>query len=126
MFPSGWTCLGQIQHLADDAEGYWFGDIAAMNRLALRQTMMPVSSHGRLRPLPRGDLRASAIMTATPLDILALCRGQVISNACPKVALFGVWSGRTAMVEGLKNRRFKLYREPPTAISLRLSTLAEN
>lgn len=29
VFPSGWTCLGLVQHLAVDDERYWFRGIAA-------------------------------------------------------------------------------------------------
>jgi len=37
VFPSGWTCLGLVQHLALDDERYWFRWIAAGETVELQQ-----------------------------------------------------------------------------------------
>lgn len=77
VLPSGWTCLGLVQHLALDVERFWFravvaGEQAGIDGLAEIGNAWEVSAE-----VPAGDVldryreeidRANAVIAATPLD----------------------------------------------------------
>ena len=75
--PSGWTCLGLVQHLVLDVERFWFravvaGEQAAIDELAGISNAWQVGTDvradavfGRYR---QESERANAIIAATPLD----------------------------------------------------------
>jgi hypothetical protein len=78
VFPSGWTCLGMIHHLAVDDERYWFRGVAAGEPIEfpagedpgwlVRADVAVADVFG----LYRGEIaRANAIIATTPLDALA-------------------------------------------------------
>jgi len=79
VFPSGWTCLGLIQHLAVDDERYWFRGIAAGEPIEFPPgddepgwLVGPEVLAAAVFGLYRGEIaRANAIIAATPLDALA-------------------------------------------------------
>ncbi len=74
VLPSGWSCLGLVQHLALDVERFWFRAVVAGERVELE------SGDGAWRVAPdmpaeavldtyRDEVRrANAIITVTPLD----------------------------------------------------------
>ena len=77
VLPSGWTCLGLVQHLALDIERFWFrcvvaGDQAAIDGLAETPDAWHVDAEtaaGTIFDLYRREIdRANAIVTATSLD----------------------------------------------------------
>ncbi len=97
ILPSGWSCLGLIQHLALDVERFWFGGIIAGERAVIDE--LAVASEdawqvGADVPVKavfdlyrRESDRANAIIAATPPD------------AAPTwwpVGLFGDWRLHTA------------------------------
>lgn len=78
VLPSGWTCLGMVQHLALDDERFWFQAVVAGDRAVIDQVVnapedswkvaadVPVE---RVFDLYRQHIdRSNAIMRATPLD----------------------------------------------------------
>lgn len=75
VLPSGWTCLGLVQHLALDVERFWFQRVVAGERLAedpdaaaawsVPPDRAPAAVLERYR---QESARADAIVTATPLD----------------------------------------------------------
>lgn len=78
VFPSGWTCLGLIHHLAVDDERYWFRGVAAGEPIEFPAgedpgwVVGPEISAGEVLRLYRDEIaRANAIIAATPLDALA-------------------------------------------------------
>ena len=80
VFPSGWTCLGLIHHLAVDDERYWFRGIAAGEPIEFPAgedpgwLVGPQLTSGQVFSLYREEIaRANAIIASTPLDALA-CR----------------------------------------------------
>lgn len=75
VFPSGWTCLGLIHHLAVDDERYWFRAIAAGEPIVLPAgedpgwLVGPEVAAADVFGLYREEVaRANAIIAATPLD----------------------------------------------------------
>ena len=77
VLPSGWTCVGLVQHLAVDVERFWFraviaGEQPLIDRLADQGDAWQVASNVRatdIFDLYRQEiLRADAIIAATPLD----------------------------------------------------------
>jgi hypothetical protein len=77
ILPSGWTCLGLVQHLALDIERFWFrctvaGEQATIDALAETANAWQVGadvSVAAVFDLYRQEIaRANAIITATPLD----------------------------------------------------------
>jgi hypothetical protein len=77
VLPSGWTCLGLIQHLALDVEQFWFravvaGEQAAIDELADIPNAWHVSADVPARAVFDGYRReidrTNAIIAATPLD----------------------------------------------------------
>jgi hypothetical protein len=77
VFPSGWTCLGMVQHLAVDDERYWFRGIAAGEPVEVPDAgaawlVEPGVPAEAVFDLYRAEIRRSnAIIEATPLDALA-------------------------------------------------------
>jgi len=77
VLPSGWTCLGLIQHLALDIEQFWFravvaGEQSVIDELADAPNAWQISANVPARTIfdvyRREIDRANAIITATPLD----------------------------------------------------------
>ena len=74
VFPSGWTCLGLIHHLAVDDERYWFRGVAAGEPIGFPADedsgwlAGPQIAAGEVFRLYREEIaRADAIIAATPL-----------------------------------------------------------
>ncbi|HEY7432691.1 MAG TPA: DUF664 domain-containing protein [Streptosporangiaceae bacterium] len=80
VLPSGWTCLGMVQHLAIDDERYWFRWIAAGEHVEIPAAdatwQVPASTPAEaVFDLYRDEIRrANAIIGDTPLDALARAR----------------------------------------------------
>lgn len=75
VFPSGWTCLGLIHHLAVDDERYWFRGVAAGEPIGFPADedsgwlVGPQIAAGEVFRLYREEIaRADAIIAATPLE----------------------------------------------------------
>jgi len=77
VLPSGWTCLGLVQHLALDVERFWFravvaGEPAAIDELARTadawQVAPEVSAESVLNEYRKQIALANAIIGVTPLD----------------------------------------------------------
>lgn len=77
VLPSGWTCVGLLQHLALDVERFWFravvaGEQPVIDALAGEGDAWQVSPDARaddIVHLYRREIdRANDIITATPLD----------------------------------------------------------
>ena len=78
VFPSGWTCLGLINHLAVDDERYWFRGVAAGEPIEFPVAddtgwqVGPEVAAADVFGLYHDEIaRANAIIAATPLDALA-------------------------------------------------------
>jgi hypothetical protein len=77
VFPSGWTCLGLVHHLAVDDERYWFRGIAAGEPVEVPAEddswlVEPDTAAEAVFDLYRAEIRRSnAIIEAMPLDALA-------------------------------------------------------
>jgi Protein of unknown function (DUF664) len=76
VFPSGWTCLGLIQHLAVDDERYWFRGVAAGEPIEFPPgddepgwLVGPEVTAAHVFALYREEIaRASDVIAVTPLD----------------------------------------------------------
>jgi hypothetical protein len=75
VFPSGWSCLGLIHHLAVDNERYWFRGVAAGEPIEFPPGEDPgwlvgrAITAGEVLSLYREEIAlANAIIAATPLD----------------------------------------------------------
>ena len=75
VFPSGWTCLGLIHHLAIDDERYWFRGVAAGEPIEFPACQDPgwvvgpqITAEQALSLYREETARANAIIAATPLD----------------------------------------------------------
>lgn len=77
VLPSGWTCVGLVQHLVLDVERFWFravvtGEQAVIDGLAAIDNAWKVAPEARVEnvlDLYRQEIdRANAIITSTPLD----------------------------------------------------------
>jgi hypothetical protein len=77
ILPSGWTCLGLVQHLALDIERFWFrctvaGEQDAIDALAETPNAWQVAADVPVEAVfdsYRQEIaRANAIISATPLD----------------------------------------------------------
>jgi hypothetical protein len=77
VLPSGWTCLGMVQHLALDIERFWFravvaGEQAAIDELAdapdAWRVAPDVPAQAVLDRYREETERAAAIVAAVPLD----------------------------------------------------------
>jgi hypothetical protein len=77
VLPSGWTCLGLVQHLALDVERFWFQAVVAGDRAAIDSftdagdfwQVGPGVTPAEVFDLYRQEIDgANAIITATPLD----------------------------------------------------------
>ena len=77
ILPSGWTCLGLVQHLTLDVERFWFravipGEQAAIDALVGASDAWQVSADVRAAAVfdryRQESERANAIIAATPLD----------------------------------------------------------
>jgi hypothetical protein len=77
VLPSGWTCLGLVQHLALDVELFWFravigGEQAAIDELATISNAWIVddgaTAQGILDRYRQEIERANAVIAATPLE----------------------------------------------------------
>jgi hypothetical protein len=78
VFPSGWTCLGLIHHLAVDDERYWFRGVAAGEPIEFPADedpgwlVGPQIAAEEVSRLYREEIAsADAIIAATPLEALA-------------------------------------------------------
>jgi Protein of unknown function (DUF664) len=77
VFPSGWTCLGLVQHLAVDNERYWFRGIGAGEQVEVLPgddawLVQPDVAAEAVFDLYRDEItRSNAIIEAMPLDALA-------------------------------------------------------
>lgn len=74
VLPSGWTCLGLVQHLALDVERFWFRAVAAGESVSLCsgdeawQVAPTTSAEGVIEGY-RDEIRlADAAISRTPLD----------------------------------------------------------
>jgi uncharacterized damage-inducible protein DinB len=75
--PSGWTCLGLVQHLALDVELFWFRAVVAGEEAAIAQ-LTDITNAWQVGPhVPAASVlaayrreieRANAIIAATPPD----------------------------------------------------------
>jgi uncharacterized damage-inducible protein DinB len=72
VLPSGWSCLGLVNHLALDVERFWFRAVVAGERVALASHAWTVAAD-----IPAADLLdlyrheidvANAVIGSTPLD----------------------------------------------------------
>jgi hypothetical protein len=74
VLPSGWTCLGLVQHLALDVERFWFRAVVAGEPVDLGSgdaawQVAPDVSAAEVFDTYRQEIAlANAIITATPLD----------------------------------------------------------
>jgi uncharacterized damage-inducible protein DinB len=74
VLPSGWTCIGLVQHLALDVERFWFGAVTAGEPVDLTSGadawQVPADiSAGAVVDLYRAEAaRSDAVITATALD----------------------------------------------------------
>ena len=78
VLPSGWTCLGLVQHLALDVERFWFRCVVAGERDAIDGLAAPPDNAWRVgEDVPVGAIfdlyqreiaLANAIIAATPPD----------------------------------------------------------
>jgi hypothetical protein len=73
VLPSGWTCLGMVQHLAVDDERFWFQGVVAGEKLgdehvSAWEVPATTSSETILALYRREIERSNAIIRATSLD----------------------------------------------------------
>ncbi len=77
VLPSGWTCLGLVQHLAIDVERFWFQAVTAGEPDIVQemsgegnawQVAPDVQAHDIFSLYRQGIERSNAIIAATPLD----------------------------------------------------------
>jgi hypothetical protein len=74
VLPSGWTCLGLIQHLALDVERFWFRSVVAGEQVELAsgggawQVGPEVPAQDVLGRYRREAELADGVIAATPLD----------------------------------------------------------
>ena len=78
VLPSGWSCLGLVQHLALDDERFWFQAVVAGDQNVIEQVMNAPEDSWAIDPdvpveqvfdLYRHHMdRSNAIIDATPLD----------------------------------------------------------
>jgi hypothetical protein len=75
VLPSGWSCLGLLQHLALDDERFWFRAVVAGERAVIDAlagdawTVDPGRTAEEVIAVYRDEIeRADAIIAATPLD----------------------------------------------------------
>ena len=78
VLPSGWSCLGLLQHLALDDERFWFQAVVAGDQPVIDQVMNAPEDSWKVGPdVPVEQVfalyrehtaRANAIIEATPLD----------------------------------------------------------
>jgi hypothetical protein len=78
VLPSGWTCLGMLQHLALDDERFWFQAVVGGDRTVIDQVTNAPEDSWKVGPdvpvervfdLYREHMdRSNAIIEATPLD----------------------------------------------------------
>ena len=78
VLPSGWNCLGLLQHLALDDERFWFQAVVAGDQTVINQVMNAPEDSWKVDPdvpveqvfdLYRKHMdRSNAIIEATPLD----------------------------------------------------------
>lgn len=75
--PSGWTCLGLVQHLALDVERFWFRAVVAGEQNVIDELAAAPDAWQVAADVPAGAVfdayrqeieRANAIISATPLD----------------------------------------------------------
>lgn len=77
VLPSGWSCLGLVQHLALDVERVWFRAVMAAEPAAIASTLGPDDGWIVAPDVPAADVlelyrdevrRANAVITAATLD----------------------------------------------------------
>jgi hypothetical protein len=74
VLPSGWTCLGLVQHLAWDVERFWFRAVVAGERVQLCDgdeawmVAADIPAEAVLDGYRTGTLYCDAIIAATALD----------------------------------------------------------
>ena len=78
VLPSGWSCLGLVQHLALDDERFWFQAVVAGDQTVINEVMNAPEDSWEIGPdvtaeqvfdLYREQMdRSNAIIEATPLD----------------------------------------------------------
>lgn len=74
MLPSGWSCLGMVQHLALDVERFWFRAVVAGEQVDLEtgadawQVGLDVPAEEVFASYRHEVELANAVITATPLD----------------------------------------------------------
>jgi uncharacterized protein DUF664 len=74
VLPSGWTCLGLVQHLALDVERFWFRSVAAGEQVALPEgdegwrVGREVAADSVLDLYRDEARRADEVIESTPLD----------------------------------------------------------
>jgi hypothetical protein len=74
MLPSGWSCLGLVQHLTLDVERFWFRAVVAGEKVDLESgdgawQVAPDTAAETVLDAYRAEARrANAVIAATPLD----------------------------------------------------------
>ncbi|MBL1108846.1 DUF664 domain-containing protein [Streptomyces sp. 5-8] len=77
VLPSGWHCLGLVQHLALDVERFWFRAVVAGDGATIRGLTSGDEAWNVAPEVPAGDVfegyrqearLADAVITATPAD----------------------------------------------------------
>jgi uncharacterized damage-inducible protein DinB len=74
MLPSGWSCLGLVQHLTLDVERFWFRAVVAGEQVPLESgdgawQVDPDATAESVLEAYRAEIRrANAVIEATPLD----------------------------------------------------------
>lgn len=78
VLPSGWTCLGLVQHLAWDVEQFWFRRVIAGERIGPDESPEDQSNAWQVSPDVSAETvfddyrreieRANAIIAATPME----------------------------------------------------------
>ncbi|MGV9302531.1 MULTISPECIES: DinB family protein [unclassified Nonomuraea] len=95
VLPSGWSCLGLVNHLALDVERFWFGAVVGGRRAAIDELAGTADAWQVGPDVPARDVLdryrqeidlADAVITATPEDAATAWWPQ---------DLFGDWRPRT-------------------------------
>lgn len=85
VLPSGWNCLGLIQHLALDVERYWFRAIAVGEDVDLDdqawQVKPDVPAEDILELYREEIQRSNTIVATMPLDAMARHHGSFPASA---------------------------------------------
>lgn len=93
VLPSGWSCLGLVQHLALDVERFWFRAVVAGESVELRsgdeawQVAPEVPASAVLDGYRDEIERANAVIARTPLDAGAAWWPEQVFPGLPRKVL---------------------------------------